>query len=190
MSDEPESASGVPSAGTVFIRAERPGDERAIAEVVEAAFGSPAEARLVAAIRASEEFIPELSLVAVAGTRVVGHVMISVASLLDGGVRRRVVTLSPLAVAPEVHGQGIGSALVREVTARADRAGEPLVVLEGNPRYYARFGFEHSVPLGIHIDLPSWAPATAAQVMRLSDYDPSIRGRVVYPPAFSDVIEH
>jgi putative acetyltransferase len=76
------------------------------------------------------------------------------------------------------------------VTARADRAGEPLVVLEGNPRYYARFGFEHSVPHGIHIDLPSWAPATAAQVLRLSTYDPSIRGRVVYPPAFSDVIDH
>jgi putative acetyltransferase len=184
MSQDPE-----PSPVDVTIRAERPGDEAAVAEVVEAAFGSPAEARLVAAIRASPQFIPELSLVAEVGARIVGHVMISEATLEDGEAVHRVVTLSPLAAAPDVHGQGIGSALVREVTARADARGEPLVVLEGNPRYYGRFGFEHSVPHGIHIDLPSWAPATAAQVLRLRSYDPALRGRVVYPPAFSDVIE-
>ncbi|MSO78131.1 MAG: hypothetical protein EXQ79_00810 [Acidimicrobiia bacterium] len=77
----------------------------------------------------------------------------------------------------------MGSALVRDVTARADARGERLVVLEGSPLYYPRFGFEPSAPLGIHITLPSWAPPEAAQVLRLAKYDPSIRGRVVYPPA-------
>jgi putative acetyltransferase len=177
-----------PEPPPVAIRPERPGDEAAIAAVVEAAFGSPAEARLVGAIRASPQFIPELSLVAEIGARIVGHVMISEASLEDGGMLHRIVTLSPLAAAPDVHGRGVGSALVREVIARADERGEPLVVLEGNPRYYGRFGFEHSVPYGIRIDLPPWAPATAAQVLRLRAYDPALRGRVVYPPAFSDVI--
>jgi putative acetyltransferase len=93
-------------------------------------------------------------------------------------------------VAPELQRGGIGSALVHEVTARADGRGEPLVVLEGNPAFYGRLGFEYAVLHGIHITLPSWAPPEAAQVMRLRNYDPSIRGQVVYPPAFDDVSEH
>lgn len=104
-----------------MIRAERPGDEQAIAQTVEAAFESPTEARLVDAIRASAGFVPELSLVAELEARIVGHVMISAALLNDAGVHLHIVNLSPLAVAPEVQGRGIGSALVREVTARADQ---------------------------------------------------------------------
>jgi predicted N-acetyltransferase YhbS/inosine-uridine nucleoside N-ribohydrolase len=172
------------------IRAEEPVDRDAIGEVVAAAFGSPVEARLVEAIRASSNFVPELSLVAELDGRVVGHVMISYAALHDGHRDHRIATLSPLAVAPELHGRGIGTALVRAVTARADALGEPLVVLEGSPVYYGRFGFEHSVPHGIEIALPSWAPAEAAQVLRLGRYDPSLRGRVVYPPAFAEATEH
>jgi putative acetyltransferase len=79
---------------------------------------------------------------------------------------------------------------VSTVSARVDGDGEPLIVLEGSPAYYARFGFEHSVPLGIHIRLPEWAPPEAAQILRLRNYDSSIRGHVVYPPAFDDVSAH
>jgi putative acetyltransferase len=174
----------------VTIRPEEPADRAAIASVVTAAFGSDAEARLVDAIRASEHFVPALSLVAVSDGRVVGHVMVSHVGLHDGPTVRSVASLSPLAVAPELHGRGIGGALVRAVVARAEELGEPLVVLEGAPAYYGRFGFEPSTTHGIHIDLPSWAPPEAAQLVRLRAYDPAWRGRIVYPPAFDDVIEH
>jgi putative acetyltransferase len=176
-------------AADITIRAEQPGDVAAIAEVVEAAFGSPLEARLVDAIRTSPEFVPKLSLVAELGGRVVGHVMISGASLEDERGRRDIVMLSPLAVAPDLQRRGIGSALVGEVTARADRRGDPLVVLEGSPVFYGRLGFEPAAPLGIHITLPEWAPPEAAQVMRLRAYEPSLHGRVVYSPAFQSLIE-
>jgi putative acetyltransferase len=174
----------------VSIRVEEPADRDVIAEVVTSAFGSPAEARLVERIRASPNFVPELSLVAELNGRVVGHVMISYVALHDTDARHWIASLSPLAVAPDSQGRGIGAALVREVTDRADAGGEPLVVLEGSPRYYGRFGFEHSVPLGIEIMLPAWAPPEAAQVLRLRTYDPSLRGRVTYPPAFDEVTEH
>ena len=174
-------------ANEITIRAEEPRDFDVIAEVVEAAFGSPAEARLVEAIRASTNYVPELSLVAELDGRIVGHVMISFTAIHEGGTERWISQLSPLAVAPDLHGQGIGSALVREVCALADARGEPLVVLEGSPVYYGRFGFEPSRSHGIELPLPSWAPPEAAQVLRLSNDDPSIRGRVVYPPAFDDV---
>ena len=79
---------------------------------------------------------------------------------------------------------GIGAALVRSVTDLADRRGEPLVVLEGDPRYYSRFGFEPAATHGITLPLPDWAPTEAAQVLRLGHDDPRLRGTVVYPEAF------
>jgi putative acetyltransferase len=173
-----------------IIRPERPEDARAIGEVVTAAFGSPVEARLVEAIRASTHFIPELSLVAERdGAGVVGHVMISHATLDDADAHHRIATLSPLAVAPDVQGQGIGSTLVREVTSRADALGEPLVVLEGSPAFYGRLGFEPASRHGIHIHLPSWAPPEAAQVRLLQHHTPILRGQVLYPPAFTLVTD-
>jgi putative acetyltransferase len=171
----------------VTLRPERPGDEPAIAAVVEAAFGSAAEARLVELLRASEGFWPELSIVAEAGGEIVGHVMISEATLVDGPRTRPVANLSPLAVRPDHQGRGTGSALVRASTARADERGEPVVVLEGAPAYYGRFGFEPATSHGIHIDLPDWAPPEAAQVLRLRAYDPAVRGRVRYPAAFTEI---
>lgn len=178
------------SCAELTIRAERPADEDPIDTVVGTAFGSPDEPRLVRAIRASANFMPELSLVAELGERVVGHVMVSAASLHDGDARGRIATLSPLAVIPSSQRRGIGSELVREVIRRADGQGEPLVVLQGAPGFYGRLGFEHSVPHSIQMTLPTWAPAEAAQMIRLSHYDPSIRGRVILPPAFDEVDEH
>ena len=171
------------------IRAEQPDDYDAIAEVVAAAFGSRAEAQLVEAIRASPHYVPELALVAELDGRIVGHVMISFTAIRDEKTERWIAQLSPLAVAPHVHGQGIGSALVRAACAMADDRGEPVVVLEGNPVYYGRFGFEPAAGHHIELPLPSWAPPDAAQVLRLKNDDPSIRGRVVYPPAFDGVTD-
>jgi putative acetyltransferase len=166
------------------IRPERVGDHRAIRDVVAAAFQSDAEADLVERIRASENFVPELSLVADDEGEIVGHVMLSYVSLVDGSARRRILSLAPLAVAPDRHKTGIGSALVREATERADDRGEPLVILEGSPVYYSRFGFEPCSNHGIELTVPDWAPPEAAQVLRLKSYDPAVRGRVVYPAAF------
>jgi len=174
---------------SVAIRAEQPGDREAIARVVAGAFGSPVEARLVERIRASANFVPEWSLVAELDGRIVGHVMVSFVTLSDGDAEHRVASLSPLAVSPDAQRRGIGSALVRAVCDRVDGAREPLVVLEGSPHYYRRFGFEHSARYGIRIKLPDWAPPEAAQVLRLQNYDSSVRGRLVYPPAFDEVAD-
>lgn len=177
------------SCSAVSIRPERPTERAQIRDVLTAAFGSPAVARLVESIRASPCFLPHLSLVALLDEQVVGHVMISDAELHDGPATRQVANLSPLAVHPRHQGAGIGSALVREAIVVADELGEPLVVLEGAPDFYGRLGFEHSRCHGIEIPIPSWAPPEAAQVRILRAYDPSIRGRVVYPPAFAEVAD-
>jgi putative acetyltransferase len=173
----------------LVIRAEREHDQAAIAQVVTSAFGSPNEARLVAALRASPSFVPEWSLAATLDESVVGHVMVTYATLRHGSTEHRVASLSPLSVYPEHQRRGVGSALMHAVTPIVDAAHEAMIVLEGSPWYYSRFGFEYAVPLGITIDLPDWAPPEAAQVLRLSRYDSAKRGHLVYPPAF-EVLEH
>lgn len=172
--------------GTPTIRAEQAADFDAIRRVVEAAFGSEAEADLVDAIRDSEHYIPELSLVAELDGAIVGHVMVSRVGLVDGTRRHVAHSMAPVAVAPDHQGRGVGGAMIRRGIELADAMGLPMILLEGSPTYYRRFGFEHSVPHGIHFDLPDWAPAEAAQVVLLGAYDPSVRGRVDYPPAFLD----
>ncbi|HEY7608385.1 MAG TPA: GNAT family N-acetyltransferase, partial [Alphaproteobacteria bacterium] len=59
----------------LLIRAEREADRTAIAAVHEAAFGRPAEARLVDALRNAGK--ATVSLVAVVDAGVVGHVLFS-----------------------------------------------------------------------------------------------------------------
>jgi putative acetyltransferase len=171
----------------VVIEPETAADHDAIRTVVRAAFATHVEvADLVDLIRASPQFVPGLSLVARLDGGVVGHVMLSHAELEDeDGVRREVLTLSPLAVAPSHQGRGIGSALVPAGLAAAEAMGENLVMLEGSPRYYPRFGFRDCRTLGIRITLPDWAPPEAGMAYPLGAYDESLRGRLVYPPAFA-----
>ena len=173
----------------VEIRPETPSDHRAIADVVTRAFGSAVEARLVDAIRASPEYLPELALVAVVDDQVAGHVMISRCTLLDAnGVESSTVMLSPLAVDTAHQGLGIGGRLVREVASRAAARGHSFVVLEGDPRYYSRFGFEPANRYDIELSLPDWAPPEAAQVLRLIPAQTVPAGRIVYPTSF-DVLD-
>jgi putative acetyltransferase len=165
----------------VEVRPERPADFDEIDDVVRQAFGSEEEVHLVRAIRRSTAYIPGLALVAASAGHVVGQVMVSHASLRGDRDERRVATLSPLAVAPEWQRQGTGSRLVREVSRLAEANREPALVLEGSPSYYTRFGFEPCDPFGVHIDLPTWAPPEAAQILRLSRWDAGLRGRLVFP---------
>ena len=65
-----------------------------------------------------------------------------------------------------------------------ERASQPLVVLEGSPEYYSRLGFEPAARFGITVHLPEWAPPEAAQVHRLTSYETSFTGSLVYPTYF------
>ena len=170
-----------------MIEPEASADHAAVAEVVRRAFvDEPHVVGMVSAIRQSSRYRSGLAFVARADGQIVGFVMLSGTDLMDDdGTCRDILTLTPLAVLPEFQRRGIGSALVGAAIAEADRRREPVVVLEGDPGYYSRLGFRFAPDYGIHIDLPDWAPAEAAQVYPLSSYDPQVRGRVAYPPAIA-----
>ena len=137
----------------MVIEQERPEDRGAVRDVVSRAFDEqPSVAELVELIRASPQYVSELALVARVGGEVVGFVMLSRADLVEAdGTRHEVLTLSPLAVAPDHQGRGIGSTLVRAGLAAADAAGAAAVVLEGSPVYYGRLGFRFAADFAITI---------------------------------------
>ncbi|MCJ7726100.1 MAG: N-acetyltransferase [Acidimicrobiia bacterium] len=164
------------------VRTETPADHSAITAVVTAAFGRTEEALLVDLIRRSDHFHPDLSLVAEIDGQIVGHVLFSRIGL-DGTGRSMVYSLAPLAVHPDHQRTGIGSALTHEGLRRLDEIGEPMVVLEGIPAYYPRFGFESASANGLKCPDPR-VPDEAWMVRKLAAYDPTITGTVVYPPAF------
>jgi putative acetyltransferase len=163
----------------LIIRPERPGEEAAIAAVQLAAFGKEVESRIPELVRATAEFVPELSLVAENEGEIVGHVLLSYVRLGE----RRVLQLGPIGVVPERQGEGIGSALVREGLRLTEERGEPMVVLEGNPRYYSRFGFVSIDGFGIEPLPPAQVPYV--QIHPLSAYDDSWRGELEYTPPFT-----
>ncbi|HEV8402406.1 MAG TPA: N-acetyltransferase [Candidatus Limnocylindrales bacterium] len=168
----------------LVIRPERDSDHRAIAEVVGAAFvGHPDEvAAFVERIRASEQFIPELALVAEDSSGVIAHVMLSWVGV-EGASRARILDLTPMSVRPDRQGIGVGSRLIRDVLGRAEAAGEPAVMVEGIPAYYPRFGFERASALGFVAPHPK-IPDEAFMVKRLPGYSADLAGRIVYPAAF------
>jgi putative acetyltransferase len=165
----------------MVIRPESEADYAAVAEVTAGAFGSEDEVRLVEAIRACEDFVPELTLVAQEDGRIVGHIMFSYSAL--EGSDTRLLQLSPLSVAPDRQGTGIGSALTRESLRLADERGEPLVLVLGHPTYYPRFGFRPASTLGLVAPKPEWS-GDAFMAVPLTAYDPALRGRVTFAPAF------
>jgi putative acetyltransferase len=165
----------------VIIRPETPDDDDAIRRVNDEAFGGTIEGDLVAAIRASDRFVPELSLVAVSEGQSLGHVITSYVDLTRVPGTERVLQVGPLAVVPAHQRQGIGSALMHETIRIADERGEPLLLIEGNPANYERFGFTRADEQGI--EPPPEALAAKYFMMRpLAAYDESLRGHAVYPP--------
>jgi putative acetyltransferase len=168
----------------VLIRPEKADDVAAIARITEAAFGRADEAVVVETIRASEHYLPELSLVAERAGDIIGHVMVSFVLLHTGSGVRRVLQLAPVSVEPAHQSGGVGSALIREALARADAMREPVVLVLGHAGYYPRFGFEPGRALGI--EPPSQAIADNVwMARRLSSYTADLRGTVEFTPAFA-----
>ena len=132
---------------------------------------------LVAWLRDDVGWIPELSLVAVEGGIVVGHVVASRAYVDD----QPALGLGPLSVRPDRQRSGIGAALMHAVLGAADALGDPLVGLVGEPAFYSRFGFVPAESTGVIAPDPSWGDYF--QVRTLSRYDGQT-GRFQYAGPF------
>jgi putative acetyltransferase len=123
----------------IIIRPEKPDDVAAIRIVNERAFGRPAEAELVEALRAHGK--ATLSLVAEQNAQVVGHILFSPVTIESENQLIAGIGLAPLTVLPEWQNRSIGSQLVEAGLAECRSAGHERAVVLGHARYYPRFGF-------------------------------------------------
>jgi putative acetyltransferase len=172
---------------TFDIRRERRADREAVRDVHRAAFVDHG-AHVAGLVDALRDLITDdrgVSLVAVEGDEVIGHVMFT-PSLLDAP--RALVTvqvLSPLAVLPAAQRRGVGSALVRRGVEIVAGQSAPIVFLEGNPAYYSRLGFVAAGSLRYR--RPSLRiPEPAFQAMNLPAHEPWMTGTLVYSHIFWD----
>lgn len=173
----------------VIIRQERETDYELTEAVVEKAFKNAEysdhrEHFLIARLRKSSAFLPELSLVAeLVGEKIVGHIMFSLLTIETDDEQIPVLGLAPVAVLPEHQNRGIGSALIEHGLKECKKLGFKIVVLVGHPNYYPRFGF---VPAGSKgLKAPFEVPDEAFMVLELSPGAlANIKGTVKHPPEF------
>lgn len=162
------------------IRPEERGDFEAIYGVIQRAFTTQPHADgdeqdLVNLLRERGELA--LSLVAELPKRgVVGHIGFS--PLTVDGADCGWLQIAPVSVEPDLHHQGIGSALIKTGLARLKAQAICGVGVVGNPAYYERFGFAV---------LPGLAPDGAeAEYFRAMVWaEPAPQGVVRYASAFS-----
>ena len=163
------------------IRRETPEDIADIRQVNEQAFGQKEEADIVDALR--NRGAVTLSLVAVEGNSIIGHILFSPVTVESESSSFGAVALAPMAVLPEYQGKGIGSHLVRAGLEECRNLGHEIVVLVGHPDYYPRFGFVPARPKGIECEFE--APDEAWMILELREGAlAGRRGTVKFQPEF------
>jgi len=170
----------------ITIRKELPDDIPAVQAVNERAFEQPLEAGLVNTLR---QACPDaLSLVAVDGDEVVGHIMFTPATIETDAGMVVGMGLAPMAVQPDRQRQSIGTKLAAAGIDELKAQGCAFVIVLGHSAYYPRFGF---VPAS-HRDIQcQWdgVPDDAFMVLILNEAKMTgVSGVARYRPEFDDAV--
>jgi len=118
----------------MIIREFKPGDTRAVRDLLVAAFPTAAEADLVEQLRADGHGAIELISEGHGG--VTGHILFSPMEAPFSAL-----ALAPVAVTPGRQGVGVGTALIEAGHELAVDRGWDAVFVLGEPAYYGRFGY-------------------------------------------------
>ncbi len=131
----------------LIIKKEAPADYDSVYEINRLAFNREDEAKLVDQLREKGDSV--ISLVAVKGTQLVGHILLSRIFIQAGDQKIPSISLAPVAVLPEFQNQGIGSQLIKEGIDIARKKGESTIFVLGHKEYYPKFGFSDELAKNI-----------------------------------------
>ncbi len=172
----------------IKIRQEKEKDYKLSEDLVEKAFKNAEhtdhkEHFLVAKLRRSDSFLPELSLVAEVNGIIVGHIMLTKLLIENGDKIHDSLALAPISVLPEYQNNGIGGKLIRESLNIAKEIGFKSVIVLGHDKYYPRFGFRPTNIWGIKAPFDVPAEAFMALELEAGALD-GVAGTVVYGKEF------
>ena len=136
------------------------------------------EQDLVVNLRESNNFIPELSLVAIDDNKIVGYILFT--KIRIGKYEE--LALAPLAVLPEYQKQGIGKKLIEEGHKKAKKLGYHYSIVLGSERYYPKLGYVPASQYGIKA--PFEVPNENFMAIELNNTDVEITGVVEYAKEF------
>ena len=167
----------------LIIRQENKNDYEEVYNVIKTAFETAEhsdgnEQDLVVALRKSDNFIPELSLVAVMDNKIVGYILFTKIKI----GKQEELALAPIGVLPEYQKQGIGRTLIQEGNKKAKELGYHYSVVLGSDKYYPKFGYVSAKEYGIVA--PFDVPDENFMAIKLNDTDIEIKGIVQYAKEF------
>lgn len=165
------------------IRQENKNDYEEVYNVIKTAFETAEESdgneqNLVVDLRKSDNFIPELSLVAVKDKKIVGYILFTKIKIGDNVE----LALAPLGILPGYQRQGIGEKLIKEGHKIAKDLGYHYSVVLGSNKYYPKFGYEKASNYGIKA--PFEVPDENFMAIKLNDTNEEIKGTVKYAKEF------
>ena len=167
----------------MLLRQETAADYEAVYKLITEAFATAEhtdgnEQDLVVALRKSDAFVPELSIVAEIDGELAGHILFTTAKV--GG--DEALVLAPLAVKPKHQRQGVGSALIAKGHEIAAELGYQYSLVLGSETYYPRAGYIPAVQLGVEV--PEGFPSNNFMAIKLEENAKPICGSVIYPKEF------
>lgn len=170
----------------MIIRQEQKSDSEKVYQVVQKAFEKAErcdgnEQDLVAALRKSAAYVPELSLVAEESGEVVAHILFTKIRIGD----QTELALAPLSVLPEYQRQGIGTALMAHGHQIAAQMGYGFSVVLGSEEYYPKAGYVSAEQYGIQA--PFDVPSKNYIALDLQGKPRKLNGTVAYAREFFEV---
>lgn len=107
---------------------------------------------LVHKMRTHEDYIKELSFVAMLDNVIVGNIVCSKSYILrEDGTVVDTVTFGPISVLPQYQKKGLGKMLIDTVANNAKNMGYSAIVIFGYPEYYKKVGFLHCKEFGVYV---------------------------------------
>ncbi|MFE7064322.1 GNAT family N-acetyltransferase [Sutcliffiella sp. NPDC057660] len=171
----------------IMVRQEIPSDYPSTERVIQKAFANvevsdKTEHDMVARLRRSEAFVPELSLVA-EDEEIVGHILLTKVKIKKEEYSTESLALAPVSVLPEYQNKGVGTRLMSEALKVAKESGFQSVIVLGHPAYYPKFGFKPASLWGIKA--PFEVPDEVFMALELKENAlDGVSGVVEYPRAF------
>ncbi|WP_210618357.1 GNAT family N-acetyltransferase [Mammaliicoccus lentus] len=104
--------------------------------------GYNGESELVDKIRYTEEYIPELEIVAIKDNNILGHALLSEVYLESCKEVHVGLVLAPIEVDLKYQRLGIGKRLMEEMENRAIKFDYGFISIMGWPTYYSKFGYK------------------------------------------------